>query len=205
MNVFYNEEGIGDTLIVSLKDLPRERQGFEKKGDVVRLFDHESKETAGYNLFHVSNYGSVEGNGVLEVTENLAAFINQVLRTNGFDEEVAHDDRPDFVVGYVKEKEKHPDADKLSVCQVDVGDEELQIVCGAPNVEAGQKVVVARVGAVMPGGTLIKEANLRGVDSYGMICSPRELALPNAPQKKGILVLDDEYKVGQGFFKQHHN
>lgn len=205
MNVFYNEEGIGDTLIVSLKDLPRERQGFEKKGDVVRLFDHESKETAGYNLFHVSNYGSVEGNGVLEVTENLAAFINQVLRTNGFDEEVAHDDRPDFVVGYVKEKEKHPDADKLSVCQVDVGDEELQIVCGAPNVEAGQKVVVARVGTVMPGGTLIKEANLRGVDSYGMICSPRELALPNAPQKKGILVLDDEYKVGQGFFKQHHN
>src|SRR5699024_2683227 len=61
-----------------------------------------------------------------------------------------------LVVGYVVEKAKHPDADKLSVCQVDVGDERLQIVCGAPNVEAGQYVVVSKVGAVLPGGFKIK-------------------------------------------------
>lgn len=84
---------------------------------------------------------------------------------------------------------------------VDVATEKLQIVCGAPNVEAGQKVVVAKVGAVMPSGMVIKDAALRGVDSSGMICSMKELNLPNAPQEKGIMVLSDEYKVGQAFLK----
>ncbi|HET7579895.1 MAG TPA: DUF4479 domain-containing protein [Bacillales bacterium] len=202
MNVFYNQEGIGDTLIVLFDDLSRDRQGFEKKGEAVRLYDRETQETTGYNLFHISKYGAVEGTGILKVTENLTTLINQAVHANGFDEEIAFDGRPDFVVGYVKEKQKHPDADKLSVCRVDVGDEELQIVCGAPNVDAGQKVVVARVGAVMPGGTLIKDASLRGVASSGMICSARELDLPDAPQKKGILVLTEKYEVGKDFFAQ---
>lgn len=96
-------------------------------------------------------------------------------------------------------KEKHPNADKLNICKVDVGTETLQIVCGAPNVDAGQKVVVAKVGAVMPSGMIIKDAELRGVPSSGMICSAKELALPNAPQEKGILVLEDKYEVGQPF------
>ena len=73
-------------------------------------------------------------------------------------------------------------------------------MCGAPNVEAGQKVVVAKVGAVMPSGMVIKDAELRGVASSGMICSMRELNLPNAPQEKGIMVLSDDYKVGNAFF-----
>ena len=74
-------------------------------------------------------------------------------------------------------KEKHPNADKLNVCTVDVGNETLQIVCGAPNVEEGQKVVVAKVGAVMPSGMVIRDAELRGVASSGMICSATELSL----------------------------
>lgn len=83
-----------------------------------------------------------------------------------------------IVVGYVVSKEKHPDADKLNVCQVDVGAEEkLQIVCGAKNVDAGQKVPVATIGAVMPGGMKIKRAKLRGVESQGMICSAKELGM----------------------------
>ncbi len=98
-----------------------------------------------------------------------------------------------------KEKEKHPNADKLSVCKVNAGSETLQIVCGAPNVEAGQKVVVAKVGAVMPSGMIIKDAELRGVASSGMICSAKELNLPDAPKEKGILVLDDSRKAGEAF------
>ena len=82
---------------------------------------------------------------------------------------------------------------------MDVATEQLQIVCGAPNVEAGQKVVVAKVGAVMPSGMVIKDAELRGVASSGMICSMKELNLPNAPQEKGIMVLSDDYTVGQAF------
>ncbi|WP_461200986.1 YtpR family tRNA-binding protein [Anoxybacillus sp. TBDG-1] len=200
MNVFYNREGIGDTLLITLKAVDPQARAFEKKGDVVRIFNEQTGETVGYNIFHASTYGSFEGNGVVELTEQVIAIINDILQKNGVDEQVAADLSPKFVVGYVKEKEKHPNAHKLSVCQVDIGTETLQIVCGAPNVEAGQKVVVAKVGAVMPSGLVIQEAELRGVKSYGMICSARELNLPNAPQEKGILVLHDEYEVGQPFF-----
>src|SRR5690606_26509994 len=79
------------------------------------------------------------------------------------------------VVGYVVSCEQHPNADKLKLCQVDVGDETLQIICGAPNVAKGQKVAVAKPGAVLPGGMKIKKVQLRGVASNGMICSLQEL------------------------------
>lgn len=87
-------------------------------------------------------------------------------------------DIKNLVVGFVKSKEKHPDADKLNVCQVDIGeDEPVQIVCGAPNVDAGQYVVVAKVGGRLPGGIKIKRAKLRGERSEGMICSLQEIGI----------------------------
>ncbi|HDY4491037.1 TPA: phenylalanine--tRNA ligase subunit beta [Staphylococcus aureus] len=87
-------------------------------------------------------------------------------------------DIKNLVVGFVKSKEKHPDADKLNVCQVDIGeDEPVQIVCGAPNVDAGQYVIVAKVGGRLPGGIKIKRAKLRGVRSEGMICSLQEIGI----------------------------
>ncbi|WP_435169997.1 phenylalanine--tRNA ligase subunit beta [Paenibacillus glycanilyticus] len=105
------------------------------------------------------------------------------------------------VVGYVKSREKHPDADKLSVCKIDVGtDEELQIVCGAKNVDAGQKVPVAMIGAKLPGDFAIKRAKLRGVESQGMICSAKELGINDKllpkEQQEGILVLPESTPVG---------
>ncbi|MFC4601661.1 phenylalanine--tRNA ligase subunit beta [Cohnella hongkongensis] len=106
------------------------------------------------------------------------------------------------VVGYVKKREKHPDADKLSVCTVDAGTgEDLQIVCGAPNVGADMKVPVALVGAKLPGGLNIKRAKLRGVESQGMICSARELGINDKllpkEQQEGILVLPPETDIGR--------
>lgn len=92
------------------------------------------------------------------------------------------------VIGYVESCERHPDADKLSVCQVNVGSETRVIVCGAANVRAGIHVAVATVGAELPGGLKIKEAKLRGVESHGMICSSKEIALP--PMGEGIMILD---------------
>jgi phenylalanyl-tRNA synthetase beta chain len=94
-----------------------------------------------------------------------------------------------IVVGYVQSCEKHPDADKLSVCQIDLGTAVRQIVCGAKNIAAGQYVPVATVGAVMPNGMKIKHAKLRGVESDGMVCSSTELGLPKLGE--GILVLDE--------------
>jgi len=93
------------------------------------------------------------------------------------------------VVGKVLEKQKHPDADKLNVCQVDLGTQQVQIVCGAKNVEAGQFVPVATVGCDLGNDFIIKEAKLRGIESNGMICSSTELGLPKL--NDGILVLDD--------------
>ena len=85
---------------------------------------------------------------------------------------------PKVVVGKVLEKIKHPDADKLNICQVDIGLETVQIVCGAKNVDAGQFVPVAIVGCNLGNDFVIKAAKLRGVESNGMICSATELGLP---------------------------
>lgn len=92
------------------------------------------------------------------------------------------------VIGYVESCERHPDADKLNVCQVNVGEGIRQIVCGASNVRAGIYIALATVGAELPGGLMIKEAKLRGVESHGMICSAKEIGLP--PMGEGIMIFD---------------
>jgi phenylalanyl-tRNA synthetase beta chain len=103
-----------------------------------------------------------------------------------------------IVVGEVKRAKKHPDADKLTVCDVAVGSETLQIVCGAPNVAEGQLVPVAAVGTRLSGDFEIKPVKLRGVASNGMICSEREIGLSDAHD--GIMVLDpNQYQSGQPF------
>lgn len=100
------------------------------------------------------------------------------------------------VVGHVVSCEKHPDADKLNLCQVDVGEaENVQIICGAKNVRTGLKVMAALVGAKLPGDFKIKKAKLRGVESFGMICSDSELGLSDSSD--GIAELDNEAPIGQ--------
>ncbi len=99
-----------------------------------------------------------------------------------------------IVVGHVVACAPHPEADKLSVCRVDVGDEVLDIVCGAPNVAMGQKVPVAKVGVTLPTGLAIKKAVLRGQPSHGMICSERELSL--SEEHDGIMTLDPAARPG---------
>lgn len=100
------------------------------------------------------------------------------------------------VVAEVKSAEKHPDADKLKVCKVDAGSgEELQIVCGAPNVRAGVKFPLAKIGAKLPGDFKIKKSKLRGVESHGMLCSGRELGI--SQDHDGLLELDSAIQVGQ--------
>ena len=101
----------------------------------------------------------------------------------------------DVVVGHVVSRESHPDAEKLSVCSVEIGTgEPLQIVCGASNVAAGQKVAVARVGTTLPGDFRIKKSKIRGVESLGMICSVRELELGD--EHDGIWVLPPSAPIG---------
>jgi len=99
------------------------------------------------------------------------------------------------VVGKVQSVEKHPQADRLHICQVDVGQKILNIVCGAPNVAAGQKVAVALVGARLPHGMKIAKRKVRGVVSEGMICAEDELGLGN--NHEGIMVLTEDFPLGK--------
>jgi len=100
------------------------------------------------------------------------------------------------VVGEIKSASQHPEADKLQVCEVNVGAEEcLQIICGAPNARQGIKVAVATIGSVLPGDFKIKKAKLRGVPSFGMLCSGKELELSD--EHDGILELKQDATIGQ--------
>lgn len=100
-----------------------------------------------------------------------------------------------IVVGEVLIRDKHPNADKLSLCRVKAGREEFQVVCGAPNVEAGKKYPFATLGTVMPDGLEIKPVKLRGVESFGMLCSARELGLSS--EHAGLLELPSSAATGE--------
>jgi len=89
---------------------------------------------------------------------------------------------------------KHPNADKLNVCEVDNGSEIFQVICGAPNVEKGQKVIFAQIGAILPNGLKIKKAKIRGVESFGMLCSKEELELEE--NSDGIWPLHSKHALG---------
>ena len=199
MNIFYNEKGVGDVLLVQLTSTNPETVTTETKGDVTLIQNGVTKETAALNLFNASTYVKVAENGEVKLTEDLVNQIQKALVINNVDIELDVDFSPKFVIGHVLKKDSHPNADRLNVCSVDVGDETLQIVCGASNIDVGQKVVVAKVGAVMPSGMVIRDAELRGVASFGMICSATELSLPDALEDVGILVLDDQEIIGNPF------
>ena len=129
-------------------------------------------------------------------TEELAERLDLTGTEVGFVEHHGVGALDRFIVGRVLEASKHPDADRLSVCRVEVGNGDVaQIVCGAPNVAAGQIVAVARPGAVMPDGTELGRAKLRGVESDGMILAEDELGI--GTDHAGILVLDDDLRPGQ--------
>ncbi|BBM19545.1 MULTISPECIES: YtpR family tRNA-binding protein [Enterococcus] len=193
----YNKQNVGDTLMVIVKNDENKENKSERKGAVARIQTIDGT-TVAWNFFNVSDYLTIHGNGQVELTEKDIDTLNEQLKLAGFEERLVADLSPKFVVGYVKTCVDHPDSDHLHITETEIdGGETLQIVCGASNIEAGQKVVVAKPGAMMPDGQMIWPGNLRGVDSFGMICSAKELHLPNAPEKKGILVLEDDAKVGE--------
>ncbi|MCE3021284.1 phenylalanine--tRNA ligase subunit beta [Staphylococcus pasteuri] len=139
----------------------------------------------------------------VDVNQNVQDLAEKITRT-GIEVDDIIDytkDIKNLVVGYVVSKTSHPDADKLNICQVDIGEEEpVQIVCGAPNVDEGQYVIVAKVGGRLPGGIKIKRAKLRGERSEGMICSLQEIGISSNVVPKafenGIFVFSTEVIPG---------
>ncbi|MCK1977358.1 DUF4479 domain-containing protein [Jeotgalicoccus huakuii] len=192
MRITYNKDHIGDVLLVTMKKA--DTVSYDTKGDITLIKD--GNEVIGLNIFNASSHFD-DLDASYRDYEKMVPLINELLSKNDI-ESLEFDLKPKFIVGKVIEKTPHPDADKLNVTKVDVGTELLQIVCGAPNVDVEQKVVVACNGAIMPNGLYIKPSVLRGVNSNGMICSKKELNLED-DGVKGIYILDDSYNVGQIF------
>ncbi|WP_300390390.1 MULTISPECIES: phenylalanine--tRNA ligase subunit beta [unclassified Fusobacterium] len=114
--------------------------------------------------------------------------------------EIQGKDLDNVVIGHIVEYGKHPNSDKLTLVKVDVGNEEvLQIVCGAPNHKLGDKVVVAKIGAVLPGDFKIKKSKIRDVESYGMLCSQVELGI--GEDGDGIIILPEDAPIGEEYRK----
>lgn len=201
----YNKEHVGDVLMVIVKNSGDAKLDVERKGNVARVFLKETGETVAWNIFEVSHLFEIEKRGQVFLTDDQVARLNQGLQVQGFAEEIINDKEPKFVVGEIVEMVAHSDSDHLNICQVAVGnDKTVQIVAGAPNARVGLKTIVALPGAMMPKGNLIFPGELRGEKSFGMMCSPRELALPNAPQKRGVIELSDDQVVGTPFDPATH-
>ena len=201
----YNKEHVGDVLMVIVKNSGDAKLDVERKGNVARVFLKETAETVAWNIFEVSSLFELEDRGQVFLTDDQVTRLNQEFQEEGFAEEIINDKEPKFVVGEIVEMVAHPDSDHLNICQVAVGnDKTVQIVAGAPNARVGLKTIVALPGAMMPKGNLIFPGELRGEKSFGMMCSPRELALPNAPQKRGIIELSDDQVVGTPFDPAKH-
>lgn len=194
---FYNKAHVGDTLLL-LKKETTQRVLSETKENITRVFDAQTNETLAYNIANASTFLTFATDGQQFLTTNQVDTINDCLNKQNF-ETITVDNSPKFVIGHVLTCVDHPDSDHLHVTTVDVGGGQvLQIVCGAANVAEGQKVVVAKIGAVMPSGLIIEPGQLRGVDSNGMLCSARELGLTTDMSAKGILVLEDGI-IGEPF------
>ena len=196
----YNPTQMGDILVVILhQDTKQQRVKINQ--NVVKIFDPEQKVTLGFNFLDASHVlPALKGQkGEIHLTNSDLDKLNQVIQHAGFSDQLKQPS-PKFVVGYVKSVKKHPDSTRLIITQTEIGHgKTVQIVSGSPNMKQGIKVVVAKVGAMMPNGLIIWPSRLKGVQSNGMICAGYELRIPGAPQHPGALILPDSYHVGDPF------
>ncbi len=198
----YNNNGLDDVLMILFKKTNLQEQSYGRRNDTVTIRDKKTKEVVGVNVFNASTYLEGLTNGPVTLEGKNLEVVNQLLEEAGAEKTLTENTDPTFVVGHVKSCKPVEGSDHLNVTETEVDKGEvLQIVCGASNIAEGQKVVVAKVGAVMPEGLVIWPGELKGVKSEGMICSARELGLPQ--ESSGIMVLDDSEPTGFPFqFKQ---
>ncbi len=190
---FYNQDNIGDVLIMKSND--EIGTSFKKFNDLVAIYKDE--KLIGYNYFNVSNLTNELHSGInYNPSSELVKKINEIIKENNLEEIELIE--PNFRVGLVKEMEDI-DGTHLHLCQVDIDSEVLQIVCGANNVKKDALVVVAMIGTIMNDGSFINKGELKGYESYGMLCSRRELNIPSE-EISGLYLLDPkEYKKGDKF------
>lgn len=194
----YNNTGLNDVLMIMFKKTELADQVMENKKDITVIKDKSQGDVVGLNIFNASTYLKDLTEGPLSLSGSDKETINNLLKENDIDKELGKQGGDKFVVGFVKSCEPVEGSDHLNLTQTEVEDGKvLQIVCGAGNIAEGQKVVVAKPGAVLPDGLVIWPGELKGIKSEGMICSARELGLPQ--ETAGIMVLDEDKETGMPF------
>ncbi|MFT8325007.1 YtpR family tRNA-binding protein [Oenococcus sicerae] len=183
-----------DTLILFLAP-EAENSLSETKNTITRIYSGD--QTLAYHFAGLPE----PQKGPLNLNSAQIAELNGLLLRTGFKAELAPDTQAKFVIGYVDSISAHPDSDHLHIAQVKISEDKLvQIVSGSPNLASGIKTVVCLPGAIMPSGKIIWPGQLRGIDSYGMMAAPRELALKNAPDHAGMIILPDDFaEIGDSF------
>ena len=196
--VFYNYKTIGDVLLI-IFDQRENPDEVIKQDDVVVI--KKNKRIIGINIFNISKIMKIKANGFIPLLDDkVLDVINHILENHNLPI-LEKQKNSGFVVAKITNIEEHPDSDHLHICNVDVGeDKELQIVCGAFNAKKDLICVCALPYAFMPSGKQIIPGKLLGIDSNGMLCSGRELSLDGYENKRGLLELDDTYKIGSDFF-----
>lgn len=191
--LFYNKENIGDVLIMKSND--EMGTSIKKYGDLVAIYHND--KLIGYNYFNISNHFNDLKKGInYHPSFELIDFINSKIEENNLEKiEIIE---PNFKVGKVINCEDI-EGTHLHLCKVDIKEEVLQIVCGAKNVTKDVLVVVAMIGTIMNDGSFINKGELKGYESYGMLCSKRELNIPTE-EVRGLYLLDPkEYSIGDSF------
>lgn len=194
---FFNGNGVGDVVMLTNGNGNRSNMINETKKNVTVIKDDKLDEVVAVNLFGVSQELGIQDQvGALKLDDNQAKYINQIITDAGFEFALDIDLSDKFVVGHVEECVPHEDSNHLFVTQTNIGDETVQIVCGAQNITKNLNVLVAKPGAMMPSGMMIWPGELRGVKSEGMICSTAELGLEQIENYPGIWELKSEFEPG---------
>lgn len=197
--LYYNKEKLGDILFIVFKS--NEYPNFVKKGENCTVL-YKNDEIIGINIFNISEILKIRANGFIPtINKETLNVINSILANENI-APLEYQERSGFVIAKIIDIEDHPESDHLHICTVDVGEEKpLQIVCGAYNARLNLKVVCALPYAFMPNGQQIIPSKLLGIESYGMLCSGRELNLEGYENVRGLLELTDEYKIGDDFWR----
>lgn len=196
--LYYDYESIGDVLLIVF-DSNTIPNVIKRDNDVVSLYKDD--KLIGINIFNISKIMKIKAKGYIPlVSDRVLEVINTILKNSNVAELPAQKESG-FRVAKIVNIEEHPDSEHLHICTVDIGEKEpLQIVCGAFNARKDLICVCATPYTFMPNGQSIIPNKLLGINSYGMLCSGRELNLEGYEGKRGLLELDESYAIGSDFW-----
>lgn len=196
MNIFYNLEGLQDTLIICIKNIEHDTIDVNNGFIVLK----NQNEIIGLNIFNFSKYLKI-ASGYIYPTNEIISIVGKITKIN-----IQQFKKINFQVGLLLSSEKIINT-KLSKCNIDIKNEVLQIICGANNFSINDLVVVAKIGSMLPNGFGINKNKIQNFDSYGMLCSQKELNITSSiVESKGILILNNKkYNLGQEFIDLYNN